>query len=60
MVDLVFAPELANDFRFNLGVIERDYNGPLGSFRGFISNGEGGKIQAELFYGIGEKEFFRA
>ncbi len=60
MVDLVFVPELANDLRFNLGIIESDYNGPLGGFRGFISNGEGDKIPAELFYGVGEKEYLRA
>jgi hypothetical protein len=60
MVDLVFTPELKNDVRFNLGIIESDYNGPLGSFRGFIKNGEGEKIQAELLYGAGEKEYLRA
>jgi Protein of unknown function (DUF2804) len=60
MVDLVFHPELANDLRFNLGFIESDYNGPLGSFKGFIRNGDGDKIQAELLYGVGEKEYLRA
>jgi len=60
MVDLVFHPELANDLRFNLGIIESDYNGPLGSFKGFICSGDGDKIQAELLYGVGEKEYFRA
>ena len=60
MVDLVFNPELANDLRFNVGIVESDYHGPLGSFRGFISNGEGEKIQAELLYGVGEKEYLRA
>ena len=60
MVDLVFAPEVANDLRFNLGMVESDYNGPLGSFRGFVSNGEGDKIRAELLYGVGEKEYLRA
>jgi hypothetical protein len=60
MVDLIFVPELANDIRFNLGIVEADYNGPLGSFRGFISNGEGEKIQAELLYGVGEKHYLRA
>ncbi len=60
MVDLVFTPELANDIRFNLGVLESDYSGPLGSFRGFIKNGEGEKVQAELLYGAGEREFLRA
>ena len=59
-VDLVFTPELPNDVRFNLGLVESDYHGPLGSFKGFVSNGEGEKIQAELLYGVGEKEFLRA
>jgi hypothetical protein len=60
MVDLVFVPELANDLRINLGVVESDYHGPLGSFRGFVSNGEGKRIQAEHLYGAGEKEYLRA
>jgi hypothetical protein len=60
MVDLVFAPELRNDARFNIGIVENDYHGPLGSFRGFIKSGEGEKIQAELLYGVGEKGDFRA
>jgi hypothetical protein len=60
MVDLVFVPEIANDVRFNLGIVESDYSGPLGSFRGFIGNGEGEKIQAERLYGVGEKEYLRA
>jgi len=59
-VDLIFTPEVANDVRFNLGIVESDYHGPLGSFKGFLSNGEGEKIQAELLYGIGEKEYLRA
>jgi len=60
MVDLVFAPDLKNDVRFNLGIVESDYNGPIGSFRGFIKNGEGEKIQAEFLYGCGEKQYLRA
>jgi hypothetical protein len=60
MVDLVFVPEAVNDLRFNLGLIESDYASPPGSFRGFLSNGEGSKIDAELLYGAGEKEYFRA
>ncbi len=60
MVDLVFVPEVGNDLRFNLGIVESDYNGPLGSFRGFVRNGDGDKIAAELLYGVGEKEYLRA
>lgn len=59
MVDLVFHPELANDIRFRLGIIESDYNGPLGTFKGFVRNAEGDKIQAELLYGAGEKKYLR-
>jgi hypothetical protein len=59
MVDLVFVPEVANNDRFNLGFIESDYAGPLGSFRGFLRNGEGDKIQAEHLYGMGERQFLR-
>jgi hypothetical protein len=60
MVDLVFVPELANDLRFNLGLIESDYAGPMGSFRGFVKSGDGAKIQAERLYGMGEREYLRA
>jgi hypothetical protein len=60
MVDLVFVPQVANGDRFNLGIVESDYSGPLGSFRGIIRNGEGEKIQAERLYGMGERQFLRA
>jgi Protein of unknown function (DUF2804). len=60
MVDLIFAPALANDIRFNLGLIECDYNGPLGAFRGELRNGEGEKIQADCLFGAGEKKYLRA
>lgn len=60
MVDLVFTPELTNDIRINLGIVESEYNGPLGTFKGFVRGGNGEKIQAELLYGAGEKEYIRA
>jgi len=60
MVDLVFTPELTNDLRFNLGIVQSDYSGPLGYFRGFVRNGDGDKILADVFYGVGEKEYLRA
>jgi hypothetical protein len=60
LVDLVFVPEVPNDVRFNLGFIESDYHGPLGSFRGVVKNGEGEKVQAELLYGAGEQKYLRA
>jgi hypothetical protein len=60
MVDLVFHPEVFNDIHFRLGIIESDYNGPFGTFKGFVRNAEGDKIQAELLYGAGEKKYLRA
>jgi len=60
LVDLVFVPEAKNDLRFNFGLVESDYHGPFGSFRGVVKNGEGEKIQAELLYGAGEQKFLRA
>jgi len=60
LVDLVFVPEAQNDIRFNYGVIETDYHGPCGSFRGVIKNGDGDKVQAELLYGAGEQKYLRA
>jgi hypothetical protein len=60
MVDLVFVPELSNDLRFNAGIVESDFAGPLGSFRGVIRNGGGERVRAELLYGAGEREYLRA
>ena len=59
MVDLTFTPETSNDIRFNLGLVECDYRGPLGVFKGFVKNGEGDKIQAELLRGVGERHYLR-
>lgn len=60
MVDLVFHPEVENDIRFNLGLVESDYHGPFGSFRGLLKNGDGDKIEAERLYGAGEQKYLRA
>jgi hypothetical protein len=60
MVDLIFVPELRNDIRFRLGVIDADYHGPFGAFRGVIKNGEGEKLLADSLYGAGEQKYLRA
>jgi hypothetical protein len=60
MVDLVFVPEAPNDVRLNLWLIECDYHGPFGSFRGVVKNGAGVKIQADRLYGMGEQQYLRA
>ena len=60
MVDLVFVPEVPNDIRIRLGLVESDYHGPFGSFRGVIKNGEGEKLQAERLYGAGEQKYLRS
>jgi hypothetical protein len=60
MVDLVFVPEVTNDIRLNIGIVDSDYHGPFGSFKGVVKNGEGEKIQAELLYGAGEQKYLRA
>jgi hypothetical protein len=60
LVDLVFVPEVTNDVRFNLGLIESEYHGPFGSFRGVVKNADGDKVQAELLYGAGEQKYLRA
>jgi len=60
MVDLVFLPETPNVLRLNLGLVESDFAGPLGSFRGFVKAGDGTKIDAELLYGAGERMDLRA
>lgn len=60
LVDLVFTPEVPHDIRFRLGVVEADYHGPFGSFKGFVKNGEGEKLEAERLYGAGEQKYMRA
>jgi hypothetical protein len=60
MVDLVFVPEVMNDISIRLGLLQSDYHGPFGSFRGVLRNGEGEKINAELLYGSGEQKYLRA
>lgn len=60
LVDLVFVPEVPNDLRLNFGVVESEYHGPFGAFKGVIKNGEGEKVQAELLYGAGEQKYLRA
>ncbi|HUW39900.1 MAG TPA: DUF2804 domain-containing protein [Rectinemataceae bacterium] len=60
MVDLVFVPEVMNDISLKLGILQSDYHGPFGSFRGLLKNGEGEKINAELLYGAGEQQYLRA
>ncbi|HTX74513.1 MAG TPA: DUF2804 domain-containing protein [Rectinemataceae bacterium] len=60
MVDLVFVPEMMNDMRISLGLVQSDYHGPFGAFRGLVKNGEGEKINAELLFGVGEQKFLRA
>ena len=59
LVDLVFTPAVANDFSFHLGLFESDWHGPFGSFKGFVKNGEGETIEAELFQGMGEEKYLR-
>jgi len=60
MVDLVFVPEAMNDISIRLGLVQSDYHGPFGSFRGLIKNGEGEKVNAELLFGAGEQQYLRA
>ncbi len=60
MVDLIFVPEVRNDIEFRLGLIDTDFHGPFGSFRGVIKNGEGERVQAEDLYGAGIQKYLRA
>lgn len=60
LVDLVFSPEVPRDARIRMALLEADYHGPFGSFKGFIKNGEGEKIEADRLYGAGEQKYLRA
>jgi hypothetical protein len=60
LVDLTFQPETRNDLRINLLFARSDYSGPFGTFKGFVRNGEGERIDASMVYGIGEKKYLRA
>ncbi len=59
LVDLVFVPEVPNDIRIRAIVIESEYHGPFGSFKGEIKNGEGSRTDASIFYGMGEQQYLR-
>jgi hypothetical protein len=59
LVDLVFAPEAANDMRIRAIAVELDYHGPFGSFRGQLGNGAGSLVDASIFFGMGEQKYLR-
>jgi len=60
LVDLLFTPESPHDISFHLGLIESDWHGPFGSFKGFVKSGEGETIEAERLCGMGEEKYLRA
>ncbi|HUX37279.1 MAG TPA: DUF2804 family protein [Rectinemataceae bacterium] len=60
LVDLVFSPSVHNDVSFHLGLLESDWHGPFGSFKGVVKNGEGETVDASLFMGMGEEKYLRA
>jgi hypothetical protein len=60
LVDLTFHPETKNDLRLNLLMARSDYSGPFGTFKGFVRNGDGERIDASQVYGMGEKKYLRA
>lgn len=59
LVDLVFVPEAPNDIRIRAIVIESEYHGPFGSFRGRIGGSAGNLVDASIFYGMGEQQYLR-
>lgn len=60
LVDLAFTPQVHNDVNFHVGLLESDWHGPFGVFKGFIKSGEGETIDAAVFLGMGEEKYLRA
>jgi len=60
LVDLVFTPQSQNDVSFHVGILESDWHGPFGSFKGFVKNGEGETVDASVLMGMGEERYLRA
>ncbi len=60
MIDLYFVPEVENILKFNFGIVSADYNGPFGSFKGYIKYASGKKIKTDNFFGMGEKKAIRS
>lgn len=59
MVDLIFKPELHQRMKINMGIVRSDYDGPFGTFKGFIKSPDGERIYADLLYGMGEKKILQ-
>ncbi|MCX7025220.1 MAG: DUF2804 family protein [Spirochaetes bacterium] len=59
MVDLAFTPDLPHRIKADLGIAGCDYDGPFGSFKGFLKTPDGERIEVECLYGMGEKKLLR-
>lgn len=60
MIDLYFTPVVENNLKFNFGIIKADYSGPFGHFKGSIKYAPDKKIEADHFFGMGEKKRIRS
>ncbi len=55
-VDLSFTPELPHSVKANFLLLGFDYDGPFGSFKGYVKTPDGERIEADRLYGMGEKQ----
>ncbi|HUX43041.1 MAG TPA: DUF2804 family protein [Rectinemataceae bacterium] len=60
LVDLVFTPRAHNDISFHVGILESDWHGPFGTFKGSVKNGEGETIDAGILNAMGEEKYLRS
>ncbi|GMQ61131.1 DUF2804 family protein [Vallitalea maricola] len=59
MVNILFYPLAKLKLKFNYGIIYSDYEGPMGTFRGYIKDKNDNKIMLDKFFGMGEKKRYR-
>lgn len=59
MVNISFYPLAKLQLKFNLGIIYSDYEGPMGTFEGYIKDKNNNKIMLNQFFGMGEKKRYR-
>lgn len=58
-VHVNFYPEEQLELKFNYGIVYSDYEGPIGSYSGYIRQESGHPISVDGFYGMGEKKRYR-
>lgn len=59
MIDLNFYPKVKNNIKFKLMDMYCDYEGPFGTFEGYIRGQDNNIVRVDNFFGMGEKNIYR-